>query len=122
MLGSTNLTDPVAMITGWCLHDLGRPGEAAEILDREITRVPPHALRSCTRYGARRALAHAAAGEVEHACEIAELLLGGVGVVGSATIRTDLHRLAKILSRFRTTRSVRELSPRLTASLHGSAT
>lgn len=121
VLGATNLTDPVAMITGWCLYDLGRPGEAAVVLDHEITLVPSHALRSRTRYGLRRALAHAAAGEVEHACEITESLLGGVGVVGSATIRTDLRRLARILSRFRTTRSVRELSPRLTAALHGPA-
>lgn len=122
VLGSTNLTDPVAMITGWCLHDLGRPAQAAEVLDREIARVPPHALRSCIRYGVRRALAHAAAGEVERACEIAESLLGGVGVVGSATIRTDLRRLTRTLSRFRTARSVRELSPRLAAALHGPAT
>jgi hypothetical protein len=60
VLGPTNLTDPVAMITGWCLYDLGRPGQAAEVLDREITRVPVHALRAHTRYGLRRALAHAA--------------------------------------------------------------
>lgn len=122
VLGSANLTDSVSMITGWCLYDLGGPAEAAEILDREIARMPSHALRSHTRYGVRRALAHAAAGEVEHACEITESLLGGVGVVGSATIRTDLRRLARTLSRFRTTRSVRELSPRLAAALHGPAT
>jgi len=122
VLGSTNLTDAVSMITGWCLYDLGRPGEAAEVLDREITLLPQHALRSHARYGIRRAMAHAAAGEVEHACEIAEPLLGGVGVVGSATVRTDVRRLARILSRFRTTRSVRELSPRLAAALQGPAT
>jgi transcriptional regulator with XRE-family HTH domain len=120
VLGSTNLTDHV--ITGWCLYDLGRPGEAAEILDREIALVSPNALRSHTRYGVRRALAHAAAGEVEHACEIAEPLLGGVGLVGSATIRTDVRRLARTLSRFRTTRSVRELSPQLAAALQGPVT
>jgi len=121
VLGSTNLIDPVAMITGWCLYDLGRPAEAAEVLDREIARLPPDALRSHSRYGVRRALAHAAAGEVEHACEITELLLGGVGMVGSATIRTDVRRLARTLSRFRTTRSVRELSPQLAVALHGPA-
>lgn len=121
VIGSTNLADPVAMITGWCLYDLGRPGEAAEVLDREIARVPSHALRSHTRYGVRRAMAHAAAGEVEHACEIAESLLGGVELVGSATIRTDLRRLARTLARFRTTQSVRELSSRLAAALQGPA-
>jgi transcriptional regulator with XRE-family HTH domain/tetratricopeptide (TPR) repeat protein len=121
MLGSTNLADSVAMITGWCLYDLGRPEEAGEILDREIARLPPDALRSHTRYGIRRAMAHAAAGEIEHACEITELLLGGVGLVGSATIRTDLRRLARTLSRFRTTRAVRGLSPQLVAALPGPA-
>lgn len=120
VLGSANLTESV--ITGWCLYDLGRPGEAAEILDRETAEIPPRALRSHARYGIRRALAHAAAGEVEHACEITESLLGGVGLVGSATIRTDLRRLTRTLSRFRATRSVRELSPRLAAALHGPAT
>jgi transcriptional regulator with XRE-family HTH domain len=120
VLGSTNLTDHV--ITGWCLYDLGRPGEAAEVLDREIALVSSHALRSRTRYGVRRALAHAAGGEVEHACEIAESLLGGIEVVGSATIRTDVRRLAKTLSRFRATRSVRELSPQLAAALQDPAT
>lgn len=119
VLGSTTLTDPVAMITGWCLYDLGRPAQAAGILDREIARLPPHALRAGTRYGVRRALCHAAAGEVEHACEITETLLGGVEVVGSATIRADLRRLARTLSRFGSTTSVRALSPRLTASLAG---
>lgn len=119
VLGSTTLTDPVSMITGWCLYDLGRPGEAAEVLDREVARVPLHALRARTRYGVRQAMAHAAAGEVEHACEITESLLGGVEMVGSATIRIDARRLTKTLSRFRTTRSVRELSPRLTAALQG---
>ncbi|MGH3720046.1 MAG: helix-turn-helix domain-containing protein [Pseudonocardiaceae bacterium] len=122
VLGSTNLTDAVNMITGWCLYDLGRPGEAAEVLDREITLLPPQALRSQARYGIRRAMAHAAAGEVEHACEIAEPLLGGVEVVGSATIRTDVRRLARTLSRFGTTRSVRELSPRLAAALQSPVT
>jgi transcriptional regulator with XRE-family HTH domain len=121
MLGSTNLADPVAMITGWCLYDLGRPEEAGEILDREIARLPPNALRSRTRYGIRRAMAHAAAGEIEHACEITELLLGGVALVGSATIRTDMRRLARTLSRFRTTRAVRELSSQLAAALPGPA-
>ncbi|MGH3912641.1 MAG: helix-turn-helix domain-containing protein [Pseudonocardiaceae bacterium] len=121
VLGSANLADPAAMITGWCLHDLGRPRAAAEVLDREVARLPPHALRAGTRYGVRRALAHATAGEVEHACGIAGSLLGGAGVVASATIRTDLCRLARILSRFGTTRSVRELSPRLVAALHNPA-
>ncbi len=118
VLGSANLIDPAAMVTGWCLHDLGRPAEAAEILDREIARLPPHALRSHARYGIRSALSHAAAGDIDHACVIAAPLLDAAAVVGSATIRIDIRRLAKTLSRFRANGSVRELSPRLAASLH----
>ncbi|WP_188988837.1 helix-turn-helix domain-containing protein [Saccharopolyspora thermophila] len=118
VLGTANLADPVAMVTGWCLHDLGRVREATEILDREIQRVPPHALRSQARYGVRRALAHAAAGNVDHACALISEVLGVVDAVSSATIITDLRRLARTLSRFHTARSVRELQPRLTASLH----
>ncbi|GLY89486.1 hypothetical protein Airi02_074150 [Actinoallomurus iriomotensis] len=45
-----------------------RPAEgAAEILDAEVARIRPEALRSRAGYDARQALAHAAAGEVEHA-------------------------------------------------------
>jgi hypothetical protein len=118
VLGTANLADPVAMVTGWCLHDLGRPQEATTILDREIERVPPQALRSQARYGVRRALAHAAAGDVDHACVLLEKTLCSVDTVGSATITTDLRRVSRILARFHTASSVRELQPRLTTSLH----
>ncbi|ASU79970.1 transcriptional regulator [Actinopolyspora erythraea] len=116
-LGSTNLVDPVAMVTGWCLHDLGRPGEASSVLDREIQRVPTRASRSRARYGVRRALAHAAAGNVEHACALASRMLDTVDAIGSATVTTDLRRLDRTLARFRGNSSVRELIPRLTQSL-----
>lgn len=118
VLGTSNLTDPVAMVSGWCLHDLGRAREATAILDQEIQRVPPHALRSQARYGVRRALAHAAAGEIDHACTLLGQVLGVVDTVSSATIATDLRRLARVLSRFHTASSVRAIQPRLIASLH----
>lgn len=76
VIGTTNVSDPAAMTTGWCLHDLGRPKAAAEVLDRECRRLPTQALRTRARYGFRRSLAHAASGEVEHACTIAGELLG----------------------------------------------
>ncbi|MBB5156423.1 helix-turn-helix domain-containing protein [Saccharopolyspora phatthalungensis] len=118
VLGTANLPDPVAMVAGWCLHDLGRARDATAILDREIQRVPPHALRSQARYGVRRALAHAAAGEIDHACTLLGQVLGVVDTVSSATIATDLRRLARVLSRYHTASSVRALQPRLVASLH----
>jgi len=116
-LGPTNVTDTVSMVTGWCLYELGRPKEAGVILDAEVARIRPEALRSRARYGVRQALAHAAAGEVDHACALTGRLLTITGVVSSATIATDLRRLARVLSRWHQHASVRELYPALTASL-----
>ena len=116
-LGSVNVTDPVSMVTGWCLYELGRPREASQILDGEVARIRPQALRSRARYGVRQALAHAAAGEVEHACDLTGELLTITDVVSSATITTDLRRLSRVLARWHTHTSVRDLYPALTASL-----
>lgn len=117
VIGTTNLSDPVAMITGWCLRDLGRPREAAEILDRELARVAPQAVRTRVRYGVRRALAYATAGEVDHACALTRDLLDGVTTVGSATIAADLRSLARVLGRHPRNAQVRELSPELSTAL-----
>ncbi|MFJ8731897.1 DNA-binding protein [Streptomyces bauhiniae] len=114
VLGPTNLADPVAMVTGWCLHDLGRHRQAAEVLDRECMLIPPHALRSRMRYGVRRALAHAAAGAVERSCEVARELLDCGKLAPSATVRADVRRLDRELMRFRTSPMVRDLRPALT--------
>ncbi|MEV7519752.1 DNA-binding protein [Streptomyces sp. NPDC091371] len=117
VIGTTNLADPAAMVTGWCLHDLGSPREAAQVLDREFLRIPPNALRTRTRYGFRRALAHAAAGEIEHACAIARELLDVSVAAPSATVRSDIRRLADELGRFRVNRAVRDLQPALAWAL-----
>lgn len=117
-LGTTHLDDPITMITGWCLLDLGRPRQAAAVLDEACARLPDHALRTRARYGVRRALAHARNGEVEHACALARDLLPSVRAADSATIRLDLRRLSRTLARFRTVPAVSELSPDLTAALH----
>ncbi|MFE2721924.1 multiprotein-bridging factor 1 family protein [Kitasatospora sp. NPDC059327] len=118
VLGTSTLADPAAMVTGWCLHDLGRPAQAAEVLDREYPRIPAHAVRSRARYGLRRALAHAATGEIEHACALASELLPLVPALRSATISTDVQRLARELARFRANRAVLDLQPALAAALH----
>ncbi|MFF2191903.1 helix-turn-helix domain-containing protein [Streptomyces sp. NPDC058157] len=111
VIGTTNLADPSAMVTGWCLYDLGSPREAAQVLDREFLGIPPHALRTRTRYGFRRALAHAAAGDLEYSCALARELLDVNTAVPSATVRTDIRRLAGELGRYRTHRAVRDLQP-----------
>nr|WP_308313555.1 DNA-binding protein [Streptomyces sp. G1] len=113
VIGTSHVSDPAAMSTGWCLYDLGRPEAAAATLDRECRRLPPHALRTRTRYGFRRSLAHAASGEVEHACAIAQDLLDVMPAVPSATVNSDIRRLARELSRFRSSRAVRDLQPGL---------
>jgi transcriptional regulator with XRE-family HTH domain len=117
VLGSTNVPDTVSMVTGWCLYELGKPKEAADILDVEVARIRPEALRSRARYGVRQALAHAAAGEIEHACALTSGLLGITSVVSSATITSDLRRLSRTLSRRHRDPAVRNLYPALTAAL-----
>ncbi|GAA3052268.1 hypothetical protein GCM10017562_14940 [Streptomyces roseofulvus] len=117
VIGTTHLHDPSAMTTGWCLLDLGLPGPAAEVLDREVVRIPVHATRTRVRYGVRRALAHAVAGEVEHACDLAVPLLGEGEALASGTIRTDLRRLARVLARHPRNPHAHALAPRLAAAL-----
>ncbi|RBM18550.1 helix-turn-helix domain-containing protein [Streptomyces sp. PT12] len=119
VIGASHVPDVVSMYTGWCLHHLGHPGRAAEVLARETARVPAHALRTRTRYGVRLALAHAAAGEIEQACEVLRPLLGQASAVHSATIVADLRRTARVLARHQRNAAVRSLSPDLAAALSG---
>jgi transcriptional regulator with XRE-family HTH domain/tetratricopeptide (TPR) repeat protein len=118
-LGSATVTSrrQQAMVTGWCLHDLGRSEQAGELLDQQLALVPDSARRVHARFGARRALAYAAAGEVDHACTLTHQVLGNADVVDSATIRVDLRRLARTLSRWHTHQPVRELFPQLNETL-----
>ncbi|ANZ14780.1 helix-turn-helix transcriptional regulator [Streptomyces noursei] len=113
VIGTMHLPDPVGMVTGWCLVDLGRPQEASEELDRQLALVGQDAVRTQVRYGVRRALAYASAGEIDHACALAAPLLDGVAAVRSATVTTDLRRLTRILARHSDHPSVRQLWPRL---------
>ncbi|MEU7644448.1 helix-turn-helix transcriptional regulator [Streptomyces huasconensis] len=119
LLGPTHLADPVSMVTGWCLHDLGRHRDAADILDRECGRIPHHAVRTRVRYGLRRALAHSAAGEVDKACEVAWDLLLFVDIAPSATVHGDVVQLDRELRRFRSHPAVRELRPVLADAAAG---
>ena len=121
VIGTTHLQDPVGMITGWCLLDLGKPRQAAKMLDQEVERIPAKAMRTHARYGARRALAHALAGEVEHACSVAQGLLSAAHIVGSATIALDLRRLSRTLGRHPKNPAVQELAPLLAFALSPTA-
>lgn len=113
VIGTMHLPDPVSMVTGWCLVDLGRPAEAGEVLDGQLALVGVEAVRTQVRYGVRRALAYASAGEIDHACALTEPLLDSVAAVRSATVTTDLRRLARVLARHADHTAVRRLGPRL---------
>ncbi|MBP2326742.1 transcriptional regulator with XRE-family HTH domain/tetratricopeptide (TPR) repeat protein [Kibdelosporangium banguiense] len=123
-LGSASVSGPGlhAMVAGWCLHDLGRCEQAGELLDQQLALVPETARRVRARFGARRALAYATAGEVDHACALAHQTLSSAEAVDSATIRVDLRRLARALVRWHTHQPVRELYPRLNETLRTSIT
>lgn len=117
VIGTGNVADAAEMTRGWCLYDLGRPRDAARIIDRQLAAIPRGATRAQARYGARRALAYAAAGDIDHACHLTADLLDDVTRIRSATIATDLHALARTLGRHQKNPAVRDLSPRLGTSL-----
>lgn len=113
-----NTADQVSLARGWALLDLGRPAEAAVVLDRQVDRIAPGARRARARFGTRQALAHAHNKELEQACVVISAVLDDVTTVDSATIRMDLRQLTKILARWRSHAAVREVYPRLTAALY----
>jgi hypothetical protein len=119
-LGSTTIRDPVAMVTGWCMHDLGQPRKALESLAGVLTAVPDHAHRTLARIGVRYSLALIAAGEVEHSCTMLDRLLDTVVQADSATVRVDLRRLAQELNRRHTHRAVKAIMPRVISALRTS--
>jgi transcriptional regulator with XRE-family HTH domain len=118
IIGSANLADSAEMIRGWCLYDLGQPRAAAEVIGSQLPRVPQQARRSQVRYSVRRALAYAAAGEVDHACQLTAGLLESAVMLKSATVATDLVKVARILARHPRNAAVRDLAPQLGTATH----
>ena len=119
VLGPTSVSEMGAVVTGWCLHDLGRPGRAAEVLGPQFARMPETSRRARARYGTRLALAHLAAGEVDRACALIEQLVDVIEAVDSATVRVDLRHFARSLARWRSHRPARDLQSRLPVLLRG---
>ncbi|MFI5557822.1 helix-turn-helix transcriptional regulator [Amycolatopsis japonica] len=117
MLGST-APDPIGLARGWSLCDLGRPGEAAELLDRELARLPADSRRTRARFGVRRSLAYALAGEIDQSCRTLTETLEDAAHVDSATIRLDLRELARHVGRWHNHASVREIYPELRSVLY----
>ncbi|CAM5479904.1 HTH cro/C1-type domain-containing protein OS=Streptomyces fumanus OX=67302 GN=GCM10018772_48110 PE=4 SV=1 [Streptomyces fumanus] len=116
VLGASHVPDVVSMFTGWCLYDLGHPKQAAALLDEETARIPAHASRTRARYGVRRALAHAAAGDIDRACHLTSEILPSVRLVRSATVSSDLDRLCQTLRRHSRNTAVRDLLPELSTA------
>ncbi len=114
-LGST--IPDIDLARGWTLCDLGFPQESASLLDAHVGSIPAGARRARARFTVRQALAHAQAGEVEHACAVARGVLGDVTAVDSATIRHDLGKLTRTLTRWRNHRAVKTLAPLLAGAL-----
>jgi transcriptional regulator with XRE-family HTH domain len=117
VIGSANLADPAEMVRGWCLYDLGRPLAAAEVIGSQLACVPQQARRTHVRYGVRHALAYAAAGEVDRACQLMTDLLDTAVMLGSATVAADLFKVARTLARHPRNAAVRDLAPRLGTAL-----
>lgn len=117
-LGSTSVADQVPLVAGWSLCELGRPGEAAAILDEHVATIPPRARRARARFGARRALAHAQHGDVDTACTVLRDVIEDAAHVDSATVRVDLRQLTRVLRRWHSHPTVRKLQPELMALLH----
>jgi DNA-binding XRE family transcriptional regulator len=120
VLGTTTVHDPVAMVTGWCMHDLGRPQRAIESLESVMATVPDHSHRTMARVGVRYSLALVAAGEVEHACTMVDRLLDAIVLADSATVRVDLRRLAQEFNRRHANRAVKDIMPRVIGALRTS--
>jgi transcriptional regulator with XRE-family HTH domain len=119
VLGPTHTPDLVEAIRGWCYHDLGRSAAAAAILDPQLARIPRTSGRTFARFGARLALSQAAAGDVDSACRLTPEVVDAAVAVDSATVRSDLGRLARTLSRWSGQPAVREVRVRLSEALSG---
>ncbi|SMD21017.1 helix-turn-helix domain-containing protein [Lentzea albidocapillata] len=119
VMGSASVSgaDLISLVEAWCLHDLGQSRQAADVFDRQLALVPDSAHRTHARFGARRALAYASAGDIDHASALTAKVLDAADLVDSATVRQDLKQLARLLGRERRHAAVSEVYPRLNTAL-----
>lgn len=113
VLGATRTPDLNTLVRGWCLFELGRPAEAAELLESGIGGFAADAARARVRFGLRAALAQASSGEVDRACEIVTWLAADLTRVDSAMARHDIRRLARELRRQSGRTSAQDVLPLL---------
>lgn len=117
IIGTSNVADQTTVTLGWCLFDLGRPAEAATVLQTELDRMSAHAYRARARYATRLALAYAGSGEPERACLTIGEVLDRVDQLSSATLRIDLLRLSNAINRWHRDPLVRATRVRLNAAI-----
>lgn len=115
--GPTRIRNPLKLAEGWSLYDLGMPAEAVEVLAPELSATQKTNGRAWAKIAARLALALASLREIDRACTLTEDILQVSVVAHSATIRSDLRQLARILNRWNSDPAVRELAPKLSAAL-----
>jgi transcriptional regulator with XRE-family HTH domain len=118
-LGTIKTPDLTSMIRGWCLFDLGRPVEAAALLEVGLAGFAASSSRARGRYGARTALAQAVAGELDRACEIVEALAPDLRRIDSETVRHDLRLLNREFRRRPGVPRVRDVLPLFNDLLRG---
>jgi len=111
MQGTWTTPDTTLMARGWCLLDLGRPGEAADALETGMRGFSDGAQRNRARWAVRAALAHAMADEIERACEIVEAFATDLRQLDSAAIRYNIRLLQREFRRRGTMPRVRDLIP-----------
>jgi len=116
VLGPATAGDRLAAVTGWCLYELGRPGEAVPELRRAVATMTPHT-REHSRWGVRLALAYAASGDLARGCALMVELLDAVRQVDSATIRSDLRVFGQIIERHHRDPEAAALRQRLAGAL-----
>ncbi|MBK3577823.1 helix-turn-helix domain-containing protein [Streptomyces sp. MBT65] len=104
-------------VGGWCLYDLGRPDEAAEVIRDGLGQLPHRAARMRALFTARLALSLADAGELDAVVPVVDGLLKDSEGLCSDAVRTQLRQLAISLRRRHTRPAMRELRARVTAAL-----
>lgn len=122
VVGSSTVRDLGSAIAGWCHHDLGRPERAVDLLEPVVHGIPEWAKRARGRFGARLALAHLGAGNLDRACDVGRQVLDLLKYTHSATTLEEVRQLSRELVRWHRHPEARELRLALTDALHRAPT
>lgn len=104
------------LVGGWCLYDLGRPDEAAAMIEAGLKQLPVRATRLRALFTARLALGHAASGQLTAVVPVMDGLLKDAQGLCSHAVRSQLQLLARALRRRQARPGMRELHARVAAA------